>query len=119
MAESENQSDNMGHFVVEKKISIAFVFAIIVQTFLGGWWAATASAELKALKEKIEVGIQDRYTKTEAKLELRGIEKRIDRIEADQVIGLNKLRDLEIQVIKGHRDSPHTPIKQRRSNEVQ
>ena len=99
----QNNNDNMGHFVVEKKISIAFVFTLIAQTFLGGWWAATASAELRSLKEKIELSVHERYTKTEARLEIDGINRRIDRIEMAQIGGLNKLRDMEILFIQ-HED---------------
>jgi hypothetical protein len=59
------------HWTVDRRIPLALILAIILQT--GGivWWAASASERLNALEKKMEMaGPQgDRLTRVEVKLE--------------------------------------------------
>ena len=64
-------ADDCEHWVVDRRIPLALILAIVAQT--GGivWWAASASERLANLEKRIEsAGPQgDRLTRVEVKLE--------------------------------------------------
>jgi hypothetical protein len=59
------------HWTVDRRIPLALILAIVVQT--GGivWWAASASERLNNLEKKVELAgpHADRLTRVEVKLE--------------------------------------------------
>jgi hypothetical protein len=69
------------HWHLDRKIPIAFILTLLAQTFLGGWWAATTSARLEALYNKVDSLVEDRYTKKEADLQFRFSDTRLKELE--------------------------------------
>lgn len=42
--------DDVEHWTVDKKIPLALIMAILMQTIAGVWWAATTTARLQAVE---------------------------------------------------------------------
>lgn len=63
-------SDSKWHF--DKRIPIALIFALGVQTATIVWWAATVSARIERLEEKAASAApqSDRLTRVEVQLEV-------------------------------------------------
>lgn len=81
---------------VDKKVSIAFIGAIFVQTFLVGWWAATAAGELATLKDKVEAQTSNRFTRIEAKIIIESTDRRMDTNENLVLEHSIRIRELEL-----------------------
>lgn len=64
------EADAKWHF--DKRIPIALIFALGVQTATIVWWAATVSARIERLEEKTSVVApqSDRLTRVEVQLEV-------------------------------------------------
>mgnify|MGYP000845256989 CR=1 FL=1 len=78
-------------------IPLALILTILLQTGTGIWWAATITADMNYLKEKIELSTQDRYTKTQAKLEIGFINAKLTDLDL-------KIRELEKELNIHNRD---------------
>ena len=91
-----SRSEDSVPFIIEKRFSVALVLTILIQIFLGGWWAATTSAELEVLKEKLHESEISTYKKVEANLELRGVERRLELLERHKVSLNSRIRAMEL-----------------------
>ena len=73
---------------VGKEIPLALIFAIVGQTAIGVWWAATQSAKLDNLTAMVDSFRASQYTTSDARRDMelmlerdRALSKRIDMIE--------------------------------------
>jgi len=83
---------------IDKKVSIAFIAAVFVQTFLVGWWAATAAGELAVLKDKVEAQTANRFTRVEAELLIANGDRRMDLLTEIMIKHSARLRDVELSI---------------------
>lgn len=93
-----DDTSDIGGSIMGRKMSIGVMFILVTQIFMGGWWAASASGELKALREKIEESSTDRYTKTEARLQNASTDRRLSALENVTITQSVRLRDIELTV---------------------
>lgn len=91
-------TDNREGLQIDKKVSMAFIGAVFAQTFLVGWWAATAAGELSALKEKIEAQTSNGFTRIEADIILESSKRRWAVADKRMIEDSIRLRELELTV---------------------
>lgn len=68
--------------MIEKKISVAFLLALVVQTSGALVWAGSAAERIAVLEERIEYArpVSERLARVEAELE--AVRAQLDRIES-------------------------------------
>lgn len=93
-----DDDSDIGGVIMGRKLSIGVMFILVTQIFMGGWWAASASADLKALREKIEEQTLNRYTKTEARLQNASTDRRLSALEHVTISQSARLREIELTV---------------------
>jgi len=49
-------ADGNSHWTVDKKIPLALIFAIMLQTVAGVWWAATTTSRLDTVEKRVDRG---------------------------------------------------------------
>lgn len=71
------------HWHLDRKVPLALIFTILMQTAAGIWWASTISARVDYAERRIEAMApqQDRVTRVEVKVE--GIQQDTQEIKAD------------------------------------
>ncbi|MEM8838921.1 MAG: hypothetical protein AAGE89_12565 [Pseudomonadota bacterium] len=88
------QSESYWH--LDKRIPLAMIAAIIIQTVGVTWWAATLTErvdDLRAQVTQLQGFAADRYTQTEASRDWRRADGEINEIT-------KRLRSLEMQIIE-------------------
>lgn len=93
----EGGEDNVGT-IMGNKMSAGVMFVLITQIFMGGWWAASATGELKALRDKLDAQGLDRYTKSEATLQNASADRRLSSLEEISIDQAERLRQIELTV---------------------
>lgn len=84
---NENK-DKQQSWHIGKEIPIALVFAILLQTAGGMWWAATVTTKLNELTYQVAAIDADRYTKSDAQkdgalyaMEIADLNRRLQALE--------------------------------------
>ncbi len=59
------------HWHIDKRIPLALIVVLLLQTFGMGWWASSTEARLSNVEKRIEASapIGDRLTRVEVKIE--------------------------------------------------
>lgn len=68
------------HWTVDKKIPLALIFAILLQTIAGVWWAATTTARLSVVESST--------------LKAQDLTERVIRLEVGQQTQTELLKDI-------------------------
>lgn len=77
-----NPHDDDGSWHLDKKVPLALIFAILVQTAMGFWWASNQDTRLVAVERQVQAAAPqgDRLTRVEVKIE--NIQAGVDEIKA-------------------------------------
>lgn len=77
-----NRTDDDGAWHLDKKVPLALIFAILVQTAMGFWWASGLTERVVVLERgAVNSAPQgDRLTRVEVKVD--GVQRTLDKIEA-------------------------------------
>lgn len=75
------RADATGGFFVDKKVSIAVILAILIQTFGGIWWAATVTRDMEYVKETISKF--DFYPSVEARMHQSRVDMELKSLKAE------------------------------------
>lgn len=69
------------HWHLDKKVPLALIIALVVQTFCIGWWAASTDGRVSTLERRMDAAAPqaDRLTRVEVKLE--SVQAGIDEIK--------------------------------------
>lgn len=88
MLDDEPKKTSQEKWHVGKEIPIALIFAIIIQTGAGMWWAATVTTKIDDLSYQVAAINADKYTKTDAQkdgalymTQISDLKNRIDHID--------------------------------------
>lgn len=75
-------TDDDGAWHLDKKVPLALIFAILVQTAMGFWWASGINERVVVLERgAVSTAPQaDRLTRVEVKVD--GVQRTLDKIEA-------------------------------------
>ena len=105
-------SDSKQHWTVDKKIPLAFLAAIIVQTSGIAYWAATTDGRLRSLEEndkRIEIAAGGRVKLEDDRYDFLNKERdRVLRIESQMMFVVDTLKRIE-QKLEGSASAPRNP----------
>lgn len=81
MGEGNEMPTQDSHWHLDKKVPIALIIVIVVQTFGIGWWAASTDGRVSTLEKRMDAAAPqaDRLTRVEVKIET--IQSGIDEIK--------------------------------------
>jgi hypothetical protein len=73
--------DDCTHWTVDKRVPLALIVTIVVQSVTLGWWASSLTERVNVLERRAEATAPqgDRLTRVEVKLE--GVQSGIDEIK--------------------------------------
>jgi len=81
MGERENMPTQDSHWHLDKKVPIALIVVIAIQTFGIGWWASATDGRVTNLERRMDAAAPqgDRLTRVEVRLET--VQSGIDEIK--------------------------------------
>ena len=79
VAEDKNTAEH--YWTVDKRVPIALIFVLLIQTFAIGWWASATDARVSTLERRMDAAAPqaERLTRVEVKLET--VQSGIDEIK--------------------------------------
>ena len=96
-------NDNEAHWTVDRKVPVALLCAILAQSAVGIWWAATQSARIDTLERQASTALLSAQTTTNSSTVLS---ERLTKLETQfsyVISGLDDVKAILRQPVSPHR----------------